>query len=106
MWHPGTGDREAEKPEAVRNLEAVVSAFDGIMVARGDLGVEPALDRVPMVQKRAVQLSRDNGKPVIVATQMLNSMIDSPQPTRVEASDVLRRGPLRARGAVRLRARA
>src|SRR3712207_8369787 len=64
-----------EKPEAVRNLDAIVEAFDGIMVARGDLGVELALEQVPLVQKRAVQAARERNKPVIVATQMLESMI-------------------------------
>jgi pyruvate kinase len=77
-----------EKPEAVDNLEAVVLAFDGIMVARGDLGVELPLQNVPLVQKRAVQIARENAKPVIVATQMLESMITSSRPTRAEASDV------------------
>ncbi|HET8662125.1 MAG TPA: pyruvate kinase [Micromonosporaceae bacterium] len=77
-----------EKPEAVAQLEAVVHAFDGLMVARGDLGVELPLEQVPLVQKRAVQLCRENAKPVIVATQMLDSMIDSSRPTRAEASDV------------------
>jgi pyruvate kinase len=77
-----------EKPEAVADLEAVVAAFDGIMVARGDLGVELPLERVPVVQKRAVHLCRDSAKPVIVATQMLDSMISNPRPTRAEASDV------------------
>jgi pyruvate kinase len=77
-----------EKPEAVDNIEAVVDAFDGIMVAGGDLGVELPLERVPMVQKRAVQLCRENAKPVIVATQMLDSMINNPRATRAEASDV------------------
>jgi pyruvate kinase len=77
-----------EKPEAVADLEAVVAAFDGIMVARGDLGVELPLERVPVVQKRAVQLCRENAKPVIVATQMLDSMIANPRPTRAEVSDV------------------
>ena len=77
-----------EKPEAVNNLEAVVLAFDGIMVARGDLGVELPLEYVPVVQKRAVQIARENAKPVIVATQMLDSMISNPRPTRAEASDV------------------
>ena len=77
-----------EKPEAVDELEAIVDAFDGIMVARGDLGVELALERVPLVQKRAIQLCRENAKPVIVATQMLDSMIANPRPTRAEASDV------------------
>src|ERR671933_286102 len=76
-----------EKPEAVENLEAIVEAFDGIMVARGDLGVELALEQVPLVQKRAVQIARERNKPVIVATQMLESMIGSSRPTRAEASD-------------------
>ncbi|GIJ46957.1 pyruvate kinase [Virgisporangium aliadipatigenens] len=77
-----------EKPEAVTNLDAIVDAFDGIMVARGDLGVELPLDQVPLVQKRAVQLCREQAKPVIVATQMLDSMIENSRPTRAEASDV------------------
>jgi pyruvate kinase len=77
-----------EKPEAVENLEAIVEAFHGIMVARGDLGVELPLEQVPLVQKRAVQAARERNKPVIVATQMLESMIVSSRPTRAEASDV------------------
>jgi pyruvate kinase len=77
-----------EKPEAVERLEEIVLAFDGMMVARGDLGVEMPLEQVPMVQKRAVQICRDNAKPVIVATQMLESMISHSRPTRAEASDV------------------
>ncbi len=77
-----------EKPEAVEHLEAIVVAFDGIMVARGDLGVELPLEAVPLVQKRAVQLCRENARPVIVATQMLDSMIENSRPTRAEASDV------------------
>lgn len=77
-----------EKPEAVANLEAIVRAFDGIMVARGDLGVELPLEQVPLVQKRAVQVARENARPVIVATQMLDSMIEHSRPTRAEASDV------------------
>jgi pyruvate kinase len=77
-----------EKPEAVGQLEAIVDAFDGIMIARGDLGVELPLDQVPLVQKRAVQLAREYAKPVIVATQMLDSMIENSRPTRAEASDV------------------
>jgi len=77
-----------EKPEAVDHLEEVVAAFDGVMVARGDLGVEMPLEDVPLVQKRCVQVCRDNAKPVIVATQMLDSMIVNPRPTRAEASDV------------------
>ncbi|MGY2080924.1 pyruvate kinase [Modestobacter sp. SYSU DS0657] len=77
-----------EKPEAVENLEAICDAFDGIMVARGDLGVELPLEQVPLVQKRAVQAARERNKPVIVATQMLESMIENSRPTRAEASDV------------------
>ncbi|ADD43460.1 pyruvate kinase [Stackebrandtia nassauensis DSM 44728] len=77
-----------EKPEAVSRLEAIVDAFDGIMVARGDLGVELPLEQVPLVQKRAVQMCRENAKPVIVATQMLDSMINNARPTRAETSDV------------------
>ena len=77
-----------EKPEAIDNLEAVVLAFDAIMVARGDLGVELPLEEVPLVQKRAIQMARENAKPVIVATQMLDSMIENSRPTRAEASDV------------------
>ena len=77
-----------EKPEAVENLEAIVKAFDAVMVARGDLGVELPLEEVPLVQKRAIQIARENAKPVIVATQMLESMIDNSRPTRAEASDV------------------
>ncbi len=77
-----------EKPQAVENLEAIIDAFDGIMVARGDLGVELPLEAVPIVQKRAVELCRRMAKPVIVATQMLESMISSPRPTRAETSDV------------------
>ncbi|MPY79752.1 MAG: pyruvate kinase [Actinophytocola sp.] len=77
-----------EKPEAIANLEAIVLAFDGVMVARGDLGVELPLEQVPLVQKRAIQIARENAKPVIVATQMLDSMIGNSRPTRAEASDV------------------
>ncbi|KRC51173.1 pyruvate kinase [Leifsonia sp. Root227] len=77
-----------EKPQAVDNLESIIEAFDAIMVARGDLGVELPLEAVPIVQKRAVELARRAAKPVIVATQMLESMISSPVPTRAETSDV------------------
>jgi len=79
---------KVEKPEAVADLDAIVQAFDGVMVARGDLGVELPLEQVPLVQKRAVQLCREHAKPVIVATQMLDSMIENARPTRAEASDV------------------
>ncbi len=77
-----------EKPQAVAALEEIIDAFDGIMVARGDLGVEMPLEEVPIVQKRAVELSRRWAKPVIVATQMLETMIENSRPTRAEASDV------------------
>ncbi|GAB7107708.1 pyruvate kinase [Streptomyces phaeofaciens JCM 4814] len=77
-----------EKPQAVENIDDIVAAFDGIMVARGDLGVEMPLELVPIVQKRAIKLAKRNAKPVIVATQMLDSMIDNSRPTRAEASDV------------------
>jgi pyruvate kinase len=76
-----------EKPQAVENLQEIVDAFDGIMVARGDLGVEMPIEDVPLVQKRCIELSREAAKPVIVATQMLDSMINNSSPTRAEATD-------------------
>jgi pyruvate kinase len=76
-----------EKPQAVENLEEIVAAFDGIMVARGDLGVELPIEEVPLVQKRCIELAREAAKPVIVATQMLDSMITNSSPTRAEATD-------------------
>jgi pyruvate kinase len=76
-----------EKPQAVENLVEIVDAFDGIMVARGDLGVELPIEDVPLVQKQCVELARDMAKPVIVATQMLDSMITNSRPTRAEATD-------------------
>ena len=76
-----------EKPQAVENLVEIVNAFDGIMVARGDLGVELPIEDVPLVQKQCVELARDMAKPVIVATQMLDSMITNSRPTRAEATD-------------------
>ncbi|HET6151678.1 MAG TPA: pyruvate kinase [Marmoricola sp.] len=77
-----------EKPQAIDNLDEVIKAFDAFMVARGDLGVECPLEDVPFLQKRVVAKARRNAKPVIVATQMLESMISNPAPTRAEASDV------------------
>ena len=77
-----------EKPQAVENLSEIIDAFDAFMVARGDLGVELPLEEVPLVQKKIVTAARRWAKPVIVATQMLESMISSPRPTRAEASDV------------------
>ncbi|MDQ3465849.1 MAG: pyruvate kinase [Actinomycetota bacterium] len=77
-----------EKPQAVDNLEEIVDVFDGFMVARGDLGVEMPLEIVPSVQKRIIERARVHAKPVIVATQMLESMISAPRPTRAETSDV------------------
>jgi len=76
-----------EKPQAVENLQEIVDAFDGIMVARGDLGVELPIEDVPLVQKRCIELAREAAKPVIVATQMLDSMIHNSTPTRAEATD-------------------
>jgi pyruvate kinase len=77
-----------EKPQALDALPEVLEAFDGLMVARGDLGVELPLELVPMAQKRMIDLAKDKAKPVIVATQMLESMISAPRPTRAEVSDV------------------
>ncbi len=77
-----------EKPEAVAVLPDIVDAFDGIMVARGDLGVELPLEQVPAIQTQAIKLARERARPVIVATQMLESMISAPRPTRAEVSDV------------------
>ena len=87
------GDRAAivaklEKPAAINELDAIIAATDAVMVARGDLGVEMPAEQVPGIQKRIVRVCRQLGKPVIVATQMLESMIFTPVPTRAEASDV------------------
>jgi pyruvate kinase len=76
-----------EKPQAVDNLQVIVNGFDGIMVARGDLGVELPIEEVPLVQKHCIELAREAAKPVIVATQMLDSMITNSRPTRAEATD-------------------
>jgi pyruvate kinase len=77
-----------EKPQAVRSLDAIVGVTDGVMVARGDLGVEMDVHRVPAIQKRVIELCNRAHRPVITATQMLNSMEHSSRPTRAEASDV------------------
>ncbi len=77
-----------EKPAAVKDLEAILKMSDGVMVARGDLGVEMPLSQVPATQKRIVRIARSYGRPVVVATQMLESMIEAPTPTRAEVSDV------------------
>jgi pyruvate kinase len=77
-----------EKPQAIDNLEAILEEADGVMVARGDLGVEMPPEKVPAIQKRVIRLAAAHRKPVITATQMLESMIENPRPTRAEASDV------------------
>ncbi|GJQ58955.1 MAG: pyruvate kinase [Candidatus Scalindua sp. AMX11] len=79
---------KVEKPEALANIDEIIDSVDGIMVARGDLAVETALEKVPMVQKMLILKSNQKGKPVITATQMLKSMIENPRPTRAEANDV------------------
>jgi len=77
-----------EKGQAIQRLEEILARVDGVMVARGDLGVETALEEVPITQKRIIRWARQSGKPVITATQMLRSMLSSPRPTRAEATDV------------------
>ena len=77
-----------EKPSAVKNIDSIIEVSDGIMIARGDLGVELPTEKVPVIQKNIINRCRDYGKPVVVATQMLESMISNHTPTRAEASDV------------------
>lgn len=77
-----------ETPQAVEDLEEIVEAFNAVMVARGDLGLETPIEKLPAVQRRAIDLARDLGRPAIVATQMLDSMVTEPTPTRAEVSDV------------------
>ncbi len=77
-----------EKPQAVENFEEILCAVDAVMVARGDLGVEMPLEEAPMIQKKIIRITRQAGKPVITATQMLASMLENPRPTRAEATDV------------------
>src|SRR6185436_17454678 len=77
-----------EKPQALEEIEGIIDAADGVMVARGDLGVEMPAETVPIIQSELISLARSSGKPVIVATQMLESMIGNSRPTRAEVSDV------------------
>jgi pyruvate kinase len=86
--HPPLLIAKLEKPQAIERLEKILERVDGVMVARGDLGVEMPLEKVPMIQKRIIRLARQACKPVITATQMLRSMVDNPRPTRAEAADV------------------
>ncbi len=77
-----------EKPEAIENLDEIIHRFDGILIARGDLGVEMPMEQVPILQKKIINQCNQNGKPVITATQMLESMIENPVPTRAEVNDI------------------
>lgn len=86
VWLPVVA--KIEKPQAIDSIEEILEEFDGVMVARGDLGVELPLEEVPLLQKRVTELARRSAKPVVVATQMLESMISQPGPTRAEVSDV------------------
>ncbi|MFZ2448539.1 MAG: pyruvate kinase [Syntrophobacteraceae bacterium] len=86
--HPPMLIAKIEKPQAVENFDQILAVVDGIMVARGDLGVEMPLEEVPMIQKKIIRMTRQAGKPVITATQMLTSMMENPRPTRAEATDV------------------
>lgn len=86
-WRPRV-IAKIEKPEALENLEEIIAVSDGIMVARGDLGVELPMERVPVIQKQIVKKCIEAGKPVIIATQMMESMITSPSPTRAEVNDI------------------
>lgn len=81
-------DEQIEKPQAVDNIRSIMEVTDGIMVARGDMGVEASLERVPAIQKMLIDICNEMQKPVITATQMLETMIDKPVPTRAEVSDV------------------
>ena len=77
-----------EKPQAIQHLEAILETADGVMIARGDLGVEMPPEKVPAIQKHVIRRAGEYRKPVITATQMLESMVENPRPTRAEASDV------------------